>query len=236
MVILSNPKNQHYLPQFYLRYFSQDGKSIHTYDKVNDRSFHTSTENVAHERYFYKLPTVEEVKENLDKHGKDEKFIVEEVLAFYDDVFSGVVGNLVSNIRAAELLSVGGYPKLILSREAKFDISQFAVIQDLRTKETREGLAQMNHLMMESIYEMVGKMKFPDFEMSKFKLEMREGEDALRQVQLLLDEKHISGIARVLTEMQIWMLGVNNTGNPLILSDHPIIKKSHDPTPWRGGG
>ena len=48
----------------------------------------------------------------------------------------------------------------------------------------------------------------------------------------MLDSEHLEGIARVCTYGRIWMLGINNTKTPLMISDHPIVLRSHDPHPF----
>jgi hypothetical protein len=49
-------KNQHYVPQFYLKAFSANGNSVFVFDKVQQRSFRTAVANVANEQRFYDLP------------------------------------------------------------------------------------------------------------------------------------------------------------------------------------
>src|SRR5947209_7784559 len=49
-------ENQHYVPQFYLRGFTNDGGRMFCYDKVADKSYPTSTTAAAQEPYFYEIP------------------------------------------------------------------------------------------------------------------------------------------------------------------------------------
>lgn len=46
-------KNQHYVPQFLLRRFTDENGQMHVYDKHRRKSFVSSTRNVASENYFY---------------------------------------------------------------------------------------------------------------------------------------------------------------------------------------
>jgi len=62
-------KKQHYIPQFYLRNFSQDKEHIHVYDKkIGDKGdFRYQTIiKVAHENNFYTYRTKKGAKENLE--------------------------------------------------------------------------------------------------------------------------------------------------------------------------
>lgn len=49
-------ETQHYVPQFYLRGFTNDTGRMFCYDKVAERSHPTSTEAAAQEPYFYEIP------------------------------------------------------------------------------------------------------------------------------------------------------------------------------------
>jgi Protein of unknown function (DUF4238) len=54
---MANPvKNQHYVPQFYLREFAESNEQLYVYDKRTDKIFPTHVKNVAHESYFYDIP------------------------------------------------------------------------------------------------------------------------------------------------------------------------------------
>ena len=44
---------QHYVPQFYLKNFSKDEKSIYCYDKVKRKSYSQNIKNIAQGKYFY---------------------------------------------------------------------------------------------------------------------------------------------------------------------------------------
>lgn len=46
-------KKQHYVPQFYLKNFSNDGKNIYCYDKEEFKSYPQSIKNIAQSKYFY---------------------------------------------------------------------------------------------------------------------------------------------------------------------------------------
>jgi hypothetical protein len=72
-IVMSVVKNQHYVPQFYLKRFSRDGNRIHVYDKVEKKSFTSSVSNVASAKYFYDLAP--------NPNGPDDVQVVEQGLA-----------------------------------------------------------------------------------------------------------------------------------------------------------
>ena len=50
---MANYKKHHYVPQFYLRYFSDDSKSVNAYNLKNEKLFLSKIRNVCQENYFY---------------------------------------------------------------------------------------------------------------------------------------------------------------------------------------
>ncbi len=79
-------KKQHYIPQFYLKGFSQDGEHIHIYDKEKGEKGemrYQTTIQVAHENHFYTYRTKKGTKENLEdlfgQFESDASAIIEKV-------------------------------------------------------------------------------------------------------------------------------------------------------------
>lgn len=63
------PKKQHYIPQFYLKNFSQDGERVHIYDRAKGdkgEMRYQTTIQVAHENHFYTYQTKKGTKKNLE--------------------------------------------------------------------------------------------------------------------------------------------------------------------------
>ena len=62
-------KKQHYIPQFYLKNFSQDGERVYIYDKAKGERGeirYQTTVEVAHQNHFYTYRTKKGTKENLE--------------------------------------------------------------------------------------------------------------------------------------------------------------------------
>ena len=55
---MGKPIKQHYVPQFYLKNFSADKKSINCFDKINIKAYSQSIRNVAQEKHFYELESL----------------------------------------------------------------------------------------------------------------------------------------------------------------------------------
>lgn len=78
-------KNQHYVPQFYLKRFTCDGKRLFVFDKIKGEARGPmSIEKVAQERYFYDIP-IETLPPGADPQ------LEEKALAELESMFSQAV-------------------------------------------------------------------------------------------------------------------------------------------------
>lgn len=120
--------NDHYVPQFLLRRFCNADKRLHVFDKWNDRSFVSSTRNVASEKGFY----------DLQLEGEAVSF--EPLLCAFENSALGALNAVVDNNSLA-----------VLSYEDRVNIAYFLAIQTLRTRAQREMLAQMDQGMRDTL-------------------------------------------------------------------------------------
>ena len=110
---------QHYVPQFYLKNFSNKSKEgffIYCYDIDENKQYPANIKNIAEEKYFYKIG--------------DEDF--EEFFRKTEDLASPIINNLSKNGKIKPL-------NVIKNREI---LSSFLSVQFFRTKETREDLLE----------------------------------------------------------------------------------------------
>ena len=110
---------QHYVPQFYLRNFSnrtKDGFFIHCYDIDKKDSNPANIKNIGEEKEFYKIA--------------DENY--EEFFQKTEEWASPIINNLSKNGKIKSL-------NIVKNREK---LSLFLAIQFLRTKEMREDLLE----------------------------------------------------------------------------------------------
>src|SRR6266478_589944 len=54
-------ENEHFVPQLYLRGFTNPSGQMFCYDKANAKSYSTSTKAAAQEPYFYEIPPTPEL-------------------------------------------------------------------------------------------------------------------------------------------------------------------------------
>tara|TARA_R110002049_G_scaffold133887_1_gene293269 strand:+ start:65 stop:979 length:915 start_codon:yes stop_codon:yes gene_type:complete len=120
--------NDHYVPQFLLRRFCNDDGRLHVFDKWNDRSFVSSTRNVASEKGFYDV--------KLD----DEIVSFEPLLSTFENAALEALNAVVENNSLA-----------VLSDADRVNVAYFLAIQTLRTRAQREMLAQMDQGMRDTL-------------------------------------------------------------------------------------
>jgi len=113
-------KLEHYVPQFYLRFFSikNNRKTICCFDKRNSSKFISNIRNIACEKYFYDFPKGNQT--------------IEKQLAKIESIFKFA------------------YIKLVILKDVyklnwseRVSIANFVAIQEFRTRETREFLRDL---------------------------------------------------------------------------------------------
>ena len=90
---MNKVKNQHFVPRFYLKNFTDSNDKIFVYDKTTYKVFQTAVENVACENYFYdsvRLETEFKEKQYLEKFYSS---IESEFAPFYLDFVSKIESN-----------------------------------------------------------------------------------------------------------------------------------------------
>src|SRR5438105_3087424 len=92
---MGKTKRQHYVPQFYLRRFSQDGKRIHVYDKILRKTFPDGIRNVAQESYFNDV-LKEVILPDEKTVSECDLQIIEHALSRIEDMFSKTVEDMLS--------------------------------------------------------------------------------------------------------------------------------------------
>jgi hypothetical protein len=108
-------ENQHYVPKFMLRMFSNGKKpKVFVFDKSNDNEFHSNVKNLASETGFYELDVVKKI------------FSAESDLSKLEDKASGIIKRLIENKDLS-----------ILTKQEILLLSVFFAVQFVRTKEHR---------------------------------------------------------------------------------------------------
>jgi hypothetical protein len=204
---MAEAKNQHYVPQFYLRNFSPDGARIHVYDKVTGKHFFTNIRNVAGENYFYDVPEL------------DAMLGVEQFIEKFFHPAEKSAGKAISAI--LESLKKNRFKKL--HPNLRSTLSTFLALQYLRTKETRTVLIELfeklhTEMFRASLENTDTELKDVDFE-AKLK---KEVENQFHATTILDPEMFIT-ISTIL-KGHLWIILKNAMGKVLYTSDNPVVR------------
>lgn len=211
---MSKIKNQHFVPQFYLRGFASENGQIYTFDKFRGKSFKTNIENVACEKNFYDLPKVDDRRDCIDDQ------IVEKSLSVLESEFSKSLDFLLLQVRKKRRR------RDLFSADHKRNLALFLTIQFLRTREHRNQIMEITEKLGNGLLE-----KFPDEDYGDYHVEVNQDWLPIFQANFMFDPEVIETFSQALLN-HIWFIGVNNTDVPFFTSDHPFVKKEHITDPY----
>lgn len=140
MTPIKFPKRQHYIPQFYLKNFSQDKKRVYIYDKnkgEKEKIRYQTTLKIAHQNNFYTFRSKKGGKENLEK---------------VFSAFEGKAASIIQKVRNQKQISESDKEKLAL----------FVAFQDTRTPAFKKRTEAMHTQMGEKIARMSMRMTSDD--------------------------------------------------------------------------
>ncbi|MDE8652177.1 DUF4238 domain-containing protein [Novosphingobium album (ex Liu et al. 2023)] len=126
-------KLHHYVPQFHLRRFADEGGRLWAWDKQTDRVFPTSPGGIAAETQFYRLTQYE-----VDGH---DPLTMEKQLSDMEGEVS-----LITDQWLGWLPDMAPLDKLPIPRISRWIVARFLAVQVLRTLDTRELLSAMVEL------------------------------------------------------------------------------------------
>lgn len=206
-------KKQHYVPQFYLKRFTQDGKRIHVFDKVANKSFLAGIKDVAYENYFYDVPKADTV--DGEKYQPEER-----ALSVLEGKFNSITD-------VALKFAKDGQP--VPTVKQLQDMALFTAIQLVRTPQYRDNLVACMELMGASCMKTVLQMAAPEIA-SQVRVELKNKEDyaPALHAQFMWNSEFVSKVAATLCT-HIWVVGVNRTNTPLFTSDSPVVMRSSVP-------
>lgn len=210
---MSKVVKQHYVPQSYLRKFTQDGEQVFVFDKFTKTSFRTNIGNIAGERCFYDIPP-DSVAEDVDPQ------IVEKTFSELETYFSNAVDDLLRTVGAGKKID----------SDQKQDISLLIMIQYFRTLEFRALYTALVEQGAKALLDMMVKIEMPDVSPDKYYVRLDEKKLPLEQAMFMFDPTTLNAFVRALTN-HIWLVGVNETRQPLYTSDSPVVKKAHTQHP-----
>ena len=197
---------QHIVWKFHLDYFTFDENNgrIWVFDKPTEVTFPGATSDVGGDEFFY-----------------DPKWEPEaEVEEFLQEVESAAVHPYKVLVQTRSITC--------LTQQDKRDLSNFIVLQLMRTEEVRNSIRDVGHLVEETLEERFG-----------IELDIGEEEDIEREIaeahNARLTMEEIEEMADILLEKR-WFVMENYTDKPLWTSDHPVVLHNQgDFSDWESG-
>lgn len=202
---MSKIKKQHFVPQFYLENFTDSKNSIHAFDIIKGESFSTTTENIAHQKYFYDY-------EPLDQFiGKEQA--IEKALAVFEGESATAFRKLVAGLKANDLSD--------LTKADYRQLADYIITQQQRTPESRIKGTQ---LAIEMERQLRAKGASDDF-IKESGLEADKYDPQFQQIYALLN----SGVLGEIEDLcdRYWIFWSNQTKHNFYTSDHPVIGYLH---------
>jgi Protein of unknown function (DUF4238) len=202
---MANPvKNQHYVPQFYLREFAESNEQLYVYDKRTDKIFPTHVKNVAHESYFYDIPK-----------GWGDSTINRQV---YEKKLSGIEA-VYKRVLAVVLNHEGSGS---LDFEAAWGLADMLRTQFIRTRAARNLVHELQTKVMQDLVDDLVERNFPEVsEDAKPTIEVDERNAAMLMCEKILDAESLKAFVEGLMG-RFWTIWHNRTATPFITSDHPV--------------
>lgn len=222
-------KNQHYVPEFYLKFWATNKKDqIYVYDKKNKNVFLTNVNNIATERYFYDIDlsgilSDEDLKsygihkddvEHLDDGQFFENFFANEIEGDFKNRISNIV-NRVANMNQWEIKNC-----FFVSMPDKVYLSYHLALQVLRVKATRSMIESESDCIEQILRDMGASEQTID------KYTVKNNHLSYLQGKMIADKKVIKELIISICNLT-WVLLVNKTNLSFFTSDNPIGTQAH---------
>lgn len=202
---MSKVKNQHFVPQFYLKNFSSNKKQIFVFDKINNKQYPSAIDSVASSRFFYDWNELDEIV------GKQ----------FIESTFSIFEGE--ASVAFAELISRTESDKFRgFIQEEKSLISEFIWYQMIRTPEARIQGDQLAKTLEESLR----SRGFDDSTIKSNGVSYEDSDARLDHLRMIIKSSNVQESIGRLCE-RIWIVVENKTKYQFYTSDNPVLRYTH---------
>jgi len=192
-------KNQHYVPQGYLKSFSDTQDKCYVYDKLKKTSFKTNIRNILSKRFFYDFDYESFIEENkINKQLISEiptKQTIEKILSEIEGYFPNILKNIDKNFKWFSLRNLN-----------RFEVYRFISIQIIRTPNGKKNILSAYKAINNEITEKLENLFFAHELFDIIKCER----NPIILEMLLKDYGHMS-------------IGVNKSNIYFLTSDTPVM-------------
>lgn len=215
-------KNEHYVPQSYLRSFANKKEQIFVYDKVKKVSYINKVSQVASEGKYFDIP----LHDGLNVPGIEQMNEEQTIEKYFSEDIEGPYKKYLDKIRTRYLMTFNPDGKVAITKEEKKHLSYLIAIQMLRTRKYREDVGAMESKFSQMLVDLIGEEEIPDYKSGDVTVNVPEVNKKLMQISMLLNPETISSFANELYK-HCWSVLVNNTEQPFYTSDNPVVKYAH---------
>ena len=216
---------QHFIPQCYLRNFSENEKFVFVYSKTNQKKgYAQSIAKTACKDYFYAIPENylnKEISTNIDTNFIEKKILANNIESLYSELLNKIV-------QAASAWDISKEKNEILSNKERDLFAALIAIQYLRMPNLRDKYWEAQRKIQKERNEIVAAFKkaYGDIDDSEVIALNREDDYApVLHTELFLDEELIANIQDHLIK-KIWRYRIATNGT-VYTSDNPILMKPH---------
>jgi hypothetical protein len=203
---------QHYVPQSYLRRFTEDGEKLYVYDKFERKNFGPiKVVNVAQERYFYDIS----LEGSQDSGANPAPHLEERALSELESAFNNVIATAIAFVR-------GDGPALTLDEIQTMSLC--VAVQLMRTRTYRNVLTQAMRKLTEASLNSALKLAKPALaeQLRVVTKEYSREEEAALHGRHMWNLDLVASVAAVLNRY-IWFYGVNTSEMRFYTSDTPVV-------------
>ncbi|WP_077318155.1 DUF4238 domain-containing protein [Virgibacillus proomii] len=200
---------QHFVPQLYLRRYTDGNEGIWVFDKVEQKKFPTGIKAVAAENLFYKLSEMEVKEIQHFASGTISESLI-------DDIITEEIEPLFKKHLDKILASYKSYKEenkefIIDSEEIEY-LAQSIAFQYYRTKAYREAMKRNKSSELKYLYYQDEK-------------DVPINIGALEHFKQMIERTNI--LAEDLRDNFFWIIIENKTNVPFYTSDNPVILRIH---------
>ena len=216
---------QHFIPQCYLRNFSENEKFIFVYSKTNkNKGYAQSIAKTACKDYFYAIPGKylnKALSTNIDTNFIEKKILAEKIETLYSELLNKI-------LKSASVYNTNNEKDGILNTKERDLFAALIAIQYLRMPNIRDKYWGAQQKAQKERNEIVAAFKkvYNDIDCSEAIAMNRDDDYApVMHSELFLDEELIACIQDQLIK-KIWKYRIATNGT-VFTSDNPVLLKPH---------
>lgn len=203
-------KNQHNVPESYLKRFTFNSKNFYVFDKKLKKVFRSSTNKVASNKFYYDIPKI------IMPDGVDNQIIEKKILQYVDTKYCGEINKLLKSIDDNNEFN----------EKLKIELSVFVFIQFYRTLHAKNLFKKSceKELKEEALRYLKNKGK----KVSEDDFEVKYNDTLIKLIlhRVMLTPEVLDQVISILGNF-IWLVAYNNTNLPFWTSDNPVTFKKY---------